>query len=335
MKRTPAIILTLVSILLCGCPGLAVCALSAYALTPNSQLLQNIGISGSSPAASIAGIVVALVLILIPIVVGIITLRKPKAANMQPAVAPRPAPMPAARAPVQQPPAMVSRPAPAPAPQPTPQVYQAPVAPSQPEPLPPAAPPTYEPPAPVQQPEPEPLPPAPPVYVPPAPVEQIEPEPLPPAPAMPPAEEQAPAPEVSEEPAVPPEDQPEEAAPPQVMPDVEMPLPPVLDGATRLASNWCLAFVSGPFPVSTIVLGKKVSVGRSPENDVVIADPLISRQHAIVELVGGTYQVTDLGSANGTAINDVLLTEPAHLKVGDLVKFGGTVFRFQPSYDLG
>jgi pSer/pThr/pTyr-binding forkhead associated (FHA) protein len=108
------------------------------------------------------------------------------------------------------------------------------------------------------------------------------------------------------------------------------------EGATRLASNWVLVFVSGPSPVSTVVLGKKVSFGRSADNDVAILDPLVSRQHALVELAagGGGYQVTDLNSANGTFINDVPLTVPAHLRVGDLVKFGGTVFRFQPLYEM-
>ena len=106
------------------------------------------------------------------------------------------------------------------------------------------------------------------------------------------------------------------------------------DSATRIASTWCLVFVSGPSPVSTIVLGKKVSLGRSAENDIPVLDPLISRQHALVELSGSGYLVTDLGSANGTYINDVPLTAPASLRVGDLVKFGGTVFRFQPLYEM-
>jgi pSer/pThr/pTyr-binding forkhead associated (FHA) protein len=108
----------------------------------------------------------------------------------------------------------------------------------------------------------------------------------------------------------------------------------MLEGATRLASSWCLVFVSGPSPVSTVVLGKKVSFGRSGENDVAVLDPLVSRQHAVVELSGGGYLVTDLGSANGTFINDAPVTTPTRLHVGDQVKFGGTVFRFQPLYEM-
>jgi pSer/pThr/pTyr-binding forkhead associated (FHA) protein len=86
--------------------------------------------------------------------------------------------------------------------------------------------------------------------------------------------------------------------------------------------------------VNTIVLERKVSLGRSAENDVPILDPLVSRQHALVELSGGGFLVTDLSSANGTYINDVPLTTPVRLHVGDLVKFGGTVFRFQPLYEM-
>ena len=63
-------------------------------------------------------------------------------------------------------------------------------------------------------------------------------------------------------------------------------------------------------------------------------DPSVSRQHAVVELSGGGYLVTDLGSANGTFINDAPVITPTRLRVGDQVKFGGTVFRFQPLYEM-
>jgi hypothetical protein len=155
--------------------------------------------------------------------------------------------------------------------------------------------------------------------MPPAPEPEQAFEPEPPFAAIPPA------------PETPPVDQPEEPAA-QVFETMEAPAPANLEGATRLASKWCLVFVSGPSPVGMVELGKKVSFGRSAENDVAILDPLVSRQHAIVELSGGGYLVTDLGSANGTFINDDPVTTPTRLRVGDQVKFGGTVFRFQPLY---
>ncbi len=122
--------------------------------------------------------------------------------------------------------------------------------------------------------------------------------------------------------------------PPAVFATLEEPVPFQPDSATMIASAWCLVFVSGPSQLKPVVLGKRASLGRSNENDVVIFDPLVSRQHALIELSGGGYLVSDLGSANGTFINDVPLSAPTRLRVGDLIKFGGTVFRFQPLYDV-
>lgn len=90
MNRTTAIILTLAAILLCGCPGLMSCVVSVYAftLTPQNmiQLMQANGFDvttiGSPDTAlwfgRLAWGVIALILIAIPVIVGLITLRKKK-----------------------------------------------------------------------------------------------------------------------------------------------------------------------------------------------------------------------------------------------------------------
>jgi len=92
MNRTTAMILTIVSILLCGCPGLAACAMSAYAMTIDQQtLIQGMQANGfdftnvaNTPAylwaAKIIWVIIALVLIAIPIIVGLVTLRRSKKA---------------------------------------------------------------------------------------------------------------------------------------------------------------------------------------------------------------------------------------------------------------
>jgi len=46
-----------------------------------------------------------------------------------------------------------------------------------------------------------------------------------------------------------------------------------------------------------------VSVGRKPDNDIVIDNPAISGHHCKVSLEGGTYYVEDLDSTNGTYVN--------------------------------
>jgi hypothetical protein len=90
MNRTTAIILTLTAILLCGCPGLISCAVSVYALTITPQalteLMQANGVDLTSVGGADVGIwigrlvwgVIALVLIAIPVVVGLVTLRRKK-----------------------------------------------------------------------------------------------------------------------------------------------------------------------------------------------------------------------------------------------------------------
>lgn len=77
------------------------------------------------------------------------------------------------------------------------------------------------------------------------------------------------------------------------------------------------------FPLETTFL-----VGRGPYNHVVIDDPRISRQHAKVSPEDGEHIVQDLGSANGTFVNDEPVKRQKLIE-GDLVRFGPFRFRFE------
>lgn len=48
-------------------------------------------------------------------------------------------------------------------------------------------------------------------------------------------------------------------------------------------------------------------IGRANESDVLIADPSVSRKHAMIEVKGSEIHLTDLSSSNGTFVNDVKL----------------------------
>jgi ABC-type multidrug transport system ATPase subunit len=65
-------------------------------------------------------------------------------------------------------------------------------------------------------------------------------------------------------------------------------------------------------------------VGRTPDNDLSIDHPLISKHHARFERSGSRWTVTDLGSTNGTYLNGRRVTAAMPLTIGDVVDLGGS-----------
>jgi ABC transport system ATP-binding/permease protein len=65
-------------------------------------------------------------------------------------------------------------------------------------------------------------------------------------------------------------------------------------------------------------------VGRTPDNDLPIDHPLVSRRHARIERAGALWSVTDLGSTNGTYVNGLRVTSTVGLTVGDIIDLGGS-----------
>ena len=72
-----------------------------------------------------------------------------------------------------------------------------------------------------------------------------------------------------------------------------------------------------------------ISLGRSPDNHVVIADPKVSRRHALIQRVGETYWIEDLEARNGTWVNDNRVGERVALEEGDVIGIGDTRFTFE------
>ena len=74
--------------------------------------------------------------------------------------------------------------------------------------------------------------------------------------------------------------------------------------------------------------GGVFEIGRSSKCDLTIDQDSVSRHHArIARSRDGHYSVADLGSTNGTYVNDVAVTE-RNLVDGDQVKIGRTIFKF-------
>jgi pSer/pThr/pTyr-binding forkhead associated (FHA) protein len=62
--------------------------------------------------------------------------------------------------------------------------------------------------------------------------------------------------------------------------------------------------------------------------DVNLADPEVSRRHAVVRTAanGAAPSIEDLGSRNGTWVNDRRIDAPTELQAGDVVRLGSTVW---------
>ncbi len=109
--------------------------------------------------------------------------------------------------------------------------------------------------------------------------------------------------------------------------------PPPAAVARALAADAGLApgsatVLIGETEVARIPLrGQRITLGRAPESDVVLADAGISRQHAVIERRSGGYEITDLRSRAGSRVNGRRFERHA-LVIGDRLQMGPFFFRF-------
>ena len=77
---------------------------------------------------------------------------------------------------------------------------------------------------------------------------------------------------------------------------------------------------SGVIQEHVLVEGATASIGRSSNNDIYIPEQHVSRQHAVINYREGVFLINDLGSANGTFVNDERITDPYPLFSGDVIR---------------
>jgi hypothetical protein len=77
-------------------------------------------------------------------------------------------------------------------------------------------------------------------------------------------------------------------------------------------------------------LDKSLSIGRSPDNDIVLGDPFLSKRHAAFEARDGRIFLADQNSRNGTYLNGNRLEKGAGtvLADGDKIRVGDIEFLF-------
>src|SRR5882724_5016999 len=77
----------------------------------------------------------------------------------------------------------------------------------------------------------------------------------------------------------------------------------------------------------------EVEAGRSSACQIPIDQESVSRRHARIWWTGDTFRVKDLGSTNGTYVNDAPVGEQ-DLRDGDLVKVGQTILKFMAGSNI-
>src|SRR5881394_405599 len=78
------------------------------------------------------------------------------------------------------------------------------------------------------------------------------------------------------------------------------------------------------------LVDEAITIGRGPDNTIVVNDPSISTHHAQLLLEGDTYRLKDLDSTNGTRVNGKPVTESV-LRVDDRIRFGAAEAKYQSS----
>lgn len=86
--------------------------------------------------------------------------------------------------------------------------------------------------------------------------------------------------------------------------------------------------LDAPMPVQALNLMSKerTTIGRSADNDIVLAHPLVSGHHAVIERSQTDFRILDLNSAYGVFVNDRRIVNGMNLKDWDQIRIGEAVF---------
>ena len=83
-----------------------------------------------------------------------------------------------------------------------------------------------------------------------------------------------------------------------------------------------LELLSHPDPGQIFPLSNLNLFGRAGDNTIVLDEETVSGHHARLSFQGGQWLLEDLGSKNGTAVNELALEDPMAVTFGDELRFG-------------
>jgi pSer/pThr/pTyr-binding forkhead associated (FHA) protein len=80
-------------------------------------------------------------------------------------------------------------------------------------------------------------------------------------------------------------------------------------------------------------MNPELIIGRSPYCSIVLLDPIVSREHCSVSMHNNVITVKDLGSKNGTFVNDQKIDKQTNILIGDIIKIGSSILELVESQD--
>src|SRR5262245_61791093 len=91
--------------------------------------------------------------------------------------------------------------------------------------------------------------------------------------------------------------------------------------------------VTSDQPPSEFQFDETIVIGRGGTADFVVANPSVSRRHAMLTNDGGEWFVEDLGSGNGTFLNDRIISQRSTLVNRDQIRLGSVVPLFESTVE--
>ncbi len=99
----------------------------------------------------------------------------------------------------------------------------------------------------------------------------------------------------------------------------------------------CLIIIRGTPPGHRFFITQsEMTIGRDPSAEVLVSDQSISRKHAKITKEGKEVKIIDLGSSNGTYINNKKIQPgvPVLLAKEDMIKLANTILKFLPAGEI-
>ena len=107
----------------------------------------------------------------------------------------------------------------------------------------------------------------------------------------------------------------------------------MVTGATSMNDRprFALRFISGKYQGGEFPLrmNREIIIGRSSDLDMVLVEDMVSRRHAKISSTEAEVYIQDMGSTNGTFVNEQRLAAPALVQPGDKIRVGTTTLELK------